>query len=61
MEKGETRNQKLETRMRKLETGREKRDFIPQNAQDGEEVSHSQADAFARANAQEKVGLLRSK
>jgi len=47
--------------MRKLETGREKRDFIPQNAQDGEEVSHSQADAFARANAQEKVGLLRSK
>jgi len=45
----------------KLEMGKANRDFIPRNARDGAEVSHPQADAFAGANAEEKVGLLRSK
>jgi len=50
-----------------------KRDFIPQNARDGAEVSlrrqtkdeerflSAQADRFAGAKREEKVGLLRSK
>jgi len=52
---------------------KEKRDFIPPNARDRAEVSlhkpkkeaerflSAQAAAFAGANAEEKVGLLRSK
>jgi hypothetical protein len=38
-----------------------KRDFIPPNARDGAEVSPAQADRFAGAKREEKVGLLRSK
>jgi len=34
--------------------------FIPQKARDGAAVLSAQADAFAGAKAEEKVGLLRS-
>jgi len=51
------------TEMRQVVSGRE-RDSSEWPAPTGDtkrDFSHSQADAFARANAQEKVGLLRSK
>jgi hypothetical protein len=38
-----------------------RQDFIPPNAREGAEVSLRRPNAFAGANAEEKVGLLRSK
>jgi hypothetical protein len=52
---GRGKKRKLETRRQKVESGKEKRDFIPQNARDGEEFSHPQADRIAGAMRVEKA------